>query len=253
MRKNKINLVIILIFCMSNISSAAVVDLISPDKLPIQLREGDQVNLSIKITDYNDDKYITLETSLIQFGDKPIYDFGELNKYINENRYESKMTLNVSSLPQKAFLDISISGKAPYGETAIKCDNIIITKFDQTKLKFYEVHVDEKLVGIESFELIINKRQEFEETLQKIRISEFDGMKNDIRNLFNMGIVVEAQNIANEMSGIKWPGSMTLFGIIEIKSDIILDVIFIIVAIFMFIIGYIFGSRDIDKNEQNED
>lgn len=72
-----------------NNSSAATVELTS-GTLPSSLREGIQTNLTVKINELQDNNLLTIETSLIPAGDKPLYDFGELNAFINENRYQQK-------------------------------------------------------------------------------------------------------------------------------------------------------------------
>ncbi len=243
-------LVIIITVNAINIGTAATVELISPQSLPVKLNEGEQVSINIKIKDFEDAKQITLDTSLVSDG-KPIYDFGDLNPYINENKYQPKIILNISTLPQKAFLDVTISGKAPEGEKRIKIDNsdIIFSKFENTKLKLYEVSADEKLADIESSELVIAKKENFEKTIQQIRRKEFDNIKTDVQKLFDLGLTTEAQNIATDMSNIKWPDSLTLFGIMKIESDIWIDVIVIGVLIVGFFIGYGLGSRRPDDDE----
>ena len=254
MKKDKIKLAIIsfliLTILMVSISSASMVEVIAR-KLPAQLREGDQVDFTIKIKDYDEDtKSVTIETSLISSDNKPIYDFGDLNPSITDNRYNPRITLNASSLPPKTF-QVSISGKVPEGETRIKSDNtdLIISKFSDTKLKFYEILIDQKLAGIESFELIITKKEDFDKALNKITWKELDGVKREVKKLFDNGLTTEAQSIANEMSNINVPNSLSLFGILKIDNDILLDGIFLGLIIIVFIIGYVCGSRRSSEDE----
>lgn len=244
---NKLTIILLVIAAMINVSSAATVE-VTTGKLPVQLHEGDQVDFALKIKlDPDEEKNIIIETNLISSDNKPIYDFGDLNPSITDNRYNQKIVLNVSST---SLIQVSISGKVPEGETRIKPGNsdLVISKFTETKLKFYEVRAGQKLAGIESFELIINKKEKFENTLGSTRRSELDGMKREVRKLFDLGLSTEAQAIADEMNNIKWPDSLTLFGIIKINDNLILNGIFIISLVIIFVIGYILGSRQYDDN-----
>lgn len=255
MKKNDIRHTIIIfllmVVLMVNISSAATVEITS-GKLPSQLHEGDQVDFTIKINDYDEDvKNIIIETSLISANNKPIYDFGDYNPSITDNRYNPKITLNTSSLPPNTF-QVSISGKVPDGETRIKSDksDLVISKFSETKLKFYEVRTDQKLSGIESFELIITKKEVFEKTINKITWDKLDGVKREIKKLFDSGLTTEAQNIAEEMGKINVPNSLSLFRIIKIEDDMLLNAIAVGLILITFVIGYVFGSR---KQQEDED
>ncbi len=240
---NKKIIVLILFIFFINNSSAATVELTS-GTLPSRLREGDQINLTVEIKELQDNKLLTIDTSLIPVGDKPLYDFGELNAFINENKYQQKITLNLSSL-NRQFIYVTISGKAPDAGNNIKCGNsdLIITKFDNTKLKFYEVHADDKLIGIESFDLIILKKENFENSLQQISWSQLDELKKETRNLFDLGLVNDAQILANEMKNIQLPNNLLLFGFIQIQNNTWLNIIFLISILTCFIIGYLLGSR----------
>jgi hypothetical protein len=240
---NKKIIVLILFIFFINNSSAATVELTS-GTLPSSLREGDQINLTVEIKELQDNNLLTIDTSLIQAGDKPLYDFGELNAFINENRYQQKITLNLSSL-NRQFIYVTISGKAPDAGNNIKCDNsdLIITKFDNTKLKFYEIQADNKLIGIESFDLIILKKENFEKTLQQISWFQLDELKKETRNLFDLGLVNDAQILADDMKNIQLPNNLLLFGFIEMKNNTWLNVVFLISILICFIIGYLLGSR----------
>jgi hypothetical protein len=241
---------IIMISTMVTMSSAATVDLVNPAQLPTQLREGEQISLTIKIGDYGDVKNIIIDTSLILSDNKPIYDFGELNPSITENRYNQTITIDTSLLPQKEF-QMSISGKAPVGETEnkIKDTDIVIRKFSGSKKNYYEVHADKTLANVNSFELVIKIEDDFVKTLDKVTWKEFDGMKKEVTKLFYSGLTSEAQKIANEMIKITVPGSLSLFGTIEIESDILLNIAVIVTALVAFSLGFIVGRRRDDEDD----
>lgn len=242
---------LLILLLIINNGNAATVELTNPEKLPAQLSEGEQTNMTIKIKDLDNVKQVILETSLVPMsGDKPLWDFGDLNQYINENRYQKKLTLDLSSLQQK-IITVTIIGKAPDGETKYTCEqsDVIVSKFENSKLKLYEITTDGKLARVESFELIINKKQEFEGTMLQIKRSELDGLKGEARKLFDRGLVIEAQNIAIQMKNLKWPDSLTLFGFIKIENDLLLNGIFIIAIIIVFLIGYVLGARQESTNE----
>lgn len=251
MINKKIILLTLFIFFINN-SSAATVELTS-GALPSSLREGDQINLTAEIKELQDNNLLTIETSLIPAGDKPLYDFGELNAFVNENRYQQKITLNLSSL-NRQFIYVTISGKAPDAGNNIKCGNsdLVITKFDYTKLKFYEISADTKLIGIESFDLIILKKENFEKTLQQMNWDQLNELKKETRNLFDLGLVNDAQILANSMKNIQLPSSLLLFGFIAINNNTWLNIIFLISILVCFIIGYLLGSRKqyFDDNEE---
>lgn len=238
------------IVAMSNISSAAIVELINSEKLPSQLHEGEQVSLTIKIEDYGDAKSITIDTSLVLSGNTPIYDFGTLNPSVPGNRYNSTIILDTSLLPAKEF-QVSISGRAPAGEvrTKVSDTDIVISKFSGTTKNFYEVHADKKLADIKSFELIIGTKDNFDKTIEKVIWKELDGLKKEDERLFDSGLTAEAQDIANEMANIKIPNSLSLFGIVNVESDLLLDTIVVLVFIVAFIIGYIVARRSDDNLE----
>ena len=237
------------IMIMVSVSSAATIDVTS-GKLPAQLREGDQTNFTIQIKDYSDAKQLTLVTSLIQNGDKPLWDFGNLNPNIDTNRYQQTISLNLSSLP--ATISISVSGKAPSGETVTKYDGgIFVSKFSDTKLKLYEADIDGKLASIESFEFIINKKENFENTMGQITDSKYDNIKRDIRNLFDLGLATDAQSIADDLNKIKdmQSGNILLFGLIKIGDGLWLNITAILLIIIGGIIGFLLNSKRGEEEE----
>ena len=73
-------------------------------------------------------------------------------------------------------------------------------------------------------------------------------MKKDVSKIFYIGVTTEAQNLATEMSNIVWPDSLTLFTVLPIKSNMILNILVIVIGIVMYIAGYVIGSRD-DEEE----
>lgn len=248
----KINMLAIVSFILAmftiNGASAATVEMVDPGKLPVQLQEGEQVDFTIKIKDYEDAEQLTIETNLVPSTDKPLWKFGDSDSIIETNRYQPKITLNLSSLP--AILMVSVSGKVPEGIDKVKCGDIVLNKVQGTKLKFYEVYADKKLVKIESFGLVIKIKDDFEKTLQQIRKKEFDGMKTEATKIFDTGLTTEAQNIATEMTNIKWPDSLMLFGIINIESDMMINGIVIGSILITFILGYLLGSRGQDDDSE---
>lgn len=237
------------LFLVFNVS-ATTVELLLPETLDYKIEEGKQINFTIMIKDieYKENDFLTLNTNLVASQDKSIYDFGELNKYITENRYQQKIKLNLSSLPKKDIIYITITGSTPNGEIKTKCDNdLVLIKFHEGKLKLYEAYIDDKLVGVETYELINKKKENFENTIQQINWDELDSLKYEIRNLFDLGLAIEAQNLATEMSDIKRPDNLKLFKIIHINNNLWLNLITLAVIIICFFIGYIIGSRNGDE------
>lgn len=236
------------------ISSAATVELVNPAQLPAKLREGDQTNLTISIGDYGDAKSITIGTSLISSDNKPIYDFGVLNPSITENRYNQTITIDTSLVQQKEF-QVSISGKAPIGETEnkIKDTAIIIRKFSSSNQKYYEVLADNALVNTKTFELVIKIEDDFVKTTEKITWKELEGTKKEVTKLFYSGLTSEAQSIANEMVKITVPGSLSLFEILKIESDMWLNIIVVVIALIMFFLGFIVGRRGDSEEDQTQE
>jgi len=243
---------LLLILCQAPDSYAAQVEVVS-GSLPEKLHEGQQINFTIEVSDYSyeDARYFNVETNLLLISDdQPLYDFGELNKYVNsQDRYKQSIALNLSSLPRKDSIRISIAGKAPDGENIIKCEptDVVITKFQEGKLKLYEVDANGKVVDVKLFELVIYKKEKFEETMQQIRWEELDNMKQEVRKLFDRGLVTDAQNLASQMSNIKYSNHLLLLGIIKIKNNLWLNAICIFLIIMSFIIGYLRGSSLSDR------
>lgn len=242
--------VIALIITTITLSSATTTELISPKEVQTQLKEGDEVTLTIKIEDYNKASNIVITTSLVALNNKPIYDFGTLNPSITENRYSQTITLNTSTLPQKEF-QVIIAGKAPIGEVETKVENtdLIIRKITSSNKKYYEVMSDGILSDIKSFELIIKTEDTFIKTNEKITWKELDGTKKEVNKLFYSGLTTEAQNIANEMTKIKKPNDLVLFTFIQIESDLLLNTIMTIVMVIMLILGFVAGRYNSDNNE----
>ncbi len=230
---------IIAVMLTANITSAAVVEVTS-DRLPTQLHEGDLISFDLKIDTDPGDKNISLETNLVS-SDKPLFDFGNLNPTISENRYSQKIILDVSTMP--STFQITVSGKVPSGENRLKFEgtNLLVSKFTDTKLKYYEVKhygQDQKQpIGIETFQLIINKKEKFDSTLNSINIPELDNTKKEIQKLFDLGLTTEAQDIANTLTNIKFVNSLSLFGIIKINDNLTLLIILAILCIISFIVG----------------
>lgn len=241
-----IYILIVLFFSISN-ASATIVELDSNEELPSKLHEGEKINFTINIYDFNyqEANFIEIETNLGAYEDEPIYDFGELNKYINSNRYEQNIEINLSSLPQQDHIYVTISGQAPNGEIKIPTDGnyFNLIKFQDGKLKFYDISLDDKPVDTESFELIIAKKEKFEKTMQQIKWDELNGLKLEVRNFFNIGLVTEAQNLATLMSEIERPDYLVLFGFIEITSIFWLNMITIGLIFFTFIAGFWLSSK----------
>ena len=124
---------------------------------------------------------------------------------------------------------------------------MVITKFQEGKLKLYEVDANGKVVDVKLFELVIYKKEKFEETMQQIRWEELDNMKQEVRKLFDRGLVTDAQNLASQMSNIKYSNHLLLLGIIKIKNNLWLNAICIFLIIMSFIIGYLRGSSLSDR------
>lgn len=240
--------ILIITAFMTNVASATTAEL-TTGKLPDKLKEGEQVDFTIKIKNYENAEQLILETNLLPSAtDKPIWNFGESEQVIDANRYSQKITLNLTGLP--IFLNVKVSGKVPEGIDKVKCDDIVLNKMHNTKLKFYEIRTDEKLVGIESFELIITAKEEFEKTLENVRGTEFDEIKQELRKIFYSGITTESQNIATSLNNMKRPDNLKLFFFVPINSDTMLNIITVIMMLLIFIVGYKLGSRD--PNENNE-
>jgi len=242
-------IVILLLILAIDMASATTVELINPGKLPTQLNEEEQVNYTIKISDYDDAKSITIETSLISSNNKPIYDFGELNPTISENRYNPTIVIDTSRIPKT--LQITISGKVPGGEIVDNYGGIIVTKFRDPKLKYYDIHVDKKLAVVEPFELIIEKKKTFDSTMEQITRTELSGIKREIGKLFDKGLISDAHGIATETSNIKWPDSLSLFGVINIDSDLWLNIIAIVILGIGLFAGFLIGAN-IDNSSKED-
>lgn len=237
-----------LLIILSMISNAAAIKVDPVPNLAPNLDEGVPINFTLKIDNLDqrtvDD--LTIETNLIGSGNSPIFDFGDLNKYIDNERYKQTLHLNLSSIPNKKTMTIMISGKTPSGETSYPVrNNLILTTFNEGDLKYYEVkNGEENSLGIAAFKLNIQNKQQFEETMQQINLVELNPLKEDVRELFNIGFVTEAQKMASEMSGIKLPpDNLMLFSILDIKSELTLNVIVVGFLTLGIVIGYVIGKK----------
>lgn len=240
----------IILSIISNVSAITVEPVDPP--LTSQLNEGTQVNFTLKIKDLDqrDTDYLRIETNLVKSGDSPIYDFGDLNEYIDNNRYQKSLDLNLSSFPQEKMITVTVSGQAPNGEISKKVnDNLVLTTFRNGDLKYYEV-TNGKQVEIKAFKLNIQKEEKFEDTMQQINLNELNPLKQDVRELFNIGLVTEAQKMASEMSEIKLPpDNLMLFNIVNVKSNSFLNLVAIIFLVFGLILGYVFRMKTEFKDE----
>lgn len=241
---------LITLFVVS-IASATTIELVNPDELSGQLNEGDYVEFTLKIKDYEDVSSIKLETNLETIGNEPLYDFGNLNEQITGNKYDQTMILTDSDLPQMAFLEVTISGKVPNGEIRDPYgDNLVLIKFKKTNLKYYEVKTDDKTDGIETFELQIKRQIDFENTMDKVELEELNALKKETRELYDNGLVMEAEDFANEMSKIKLPNNLRFLEIIEIRSNLMLNLMVIGSSILFLIFGFIIGLYYVSSGDK---
>lgn len=234
--------VMLVFICMINVSVASnQVELISPKTLPSELNEGDSINFTIRINNYNsvNAQFITIDTNLEQqAADIPIYNFGELNKYLDVNLYQQQITLNLSQIPQN-YIDVSISGKVPAGEKLISAgSNITLTTFRERQQKYYEVKINDESWGMAPFLLNIKTKQDFENTMKQIEFVQLEGIKKETRELFDQGLVINAQKFADEMVKIELPNNLQLFSFISITNNFKLN----LVVIITFILGLFAGA-----------
>ncbi len=255
----KKNIFLSLLFALilfAGVSSGITVEMENPSNVPTYLEEGEHVSFVLLIDNIDEDiSSLTLETNLLSANSEPIYDFGDSNKYVPVNRYDKKMNVNLSSFPQRNFIRVSISGKAPSGEINHKDEDtgLVTTTFRDSKLKYYELKVNEEPYNIETFELRIQKKENFEKTMQSIEIDELDGLKLKTRDLFDKGLVTESQGIANEMSTIKLPNNLKMFGIVNVHSNLQLNIFAIVFLLIGAILGAILYSRSISDEDDDID
>jgi len=255
----KKNIFLSLLFALilfAGVSSGITVEMENPSNVPTYLEEGEHVSFVLLIDNIDEDiSSLTLETNLLSANSEPIYDFGDSNKYVPVNRYDKKMKVNLSSFPQRNFIRVSISGKAPSGEINHKDEDtgLVTTTFRDSKLKYYELKVNEEPYNIETFELRIKKKENFEKTMQSIEIDELDGLKLKTRDLFDKGLVTESQGIANEMSTIKLPNNLKMFGIVNVHSNLQLNIFAIVFLLIGAILGAILYSRSISDEDDDID
>jgi hypothetical protein len=243
----------IILSIISNVS-AITVDPVNPH-FASKLDEGAQINFTLKIKDLDQRNadYLKIETNLVKSGNSPIYDFGDLNEYLNINRDRPNLNLNLSSIPQNKIITVTISGQAPSGEIQNKNQDLVLTKFLEGNLKYYEVDNGDQPCqnGIQVFQLNNPKKEKFEDTMQQINLDELNTLKQDIRELFNIGLVTQAQKMASEMSEIKLRDYLKLFNIVYIKSDLSLNLVAISFLLLGFIIGFVV-SKKTEKDETEE-
>ncbi len=223
------------------------------DSLPGQLEEGEILSFTLLIDDIDDDiSTLSLETNLLSANNEPIFDFGDSNKYISVNRFDQTIDVNLSSFPQSNYIRVMISGKAPSGDIKHTGDdtNLVTTTFRDSNLKYYELKIDGEPYDIETFELRIKKKEHFENTMQNIEIKELDGIKLQTRNLFEKGLVTEAQGFADEMAAVKLPDSLKLFGIVDVNSNSKLNIISILFLLIGIVLGALLYSRSIPDDDE---
>jgi hypothetical protein len=245
-----------LFIILSIISNAAAIKVDQVPNLAPKLDEGTPVNFTLKIYDLDqrtvDD--LTIETNLVASGNSPIFDFGDLNKYIETERYKQTLHLNLSSIPNKKTITIMVSGKTPSGEISDSVrNNLVLTTFNDGDLKYYEVkNGEENPLGIAAFKLNIQKKEQFEDTMQKINLDELNPLKQDVRDLFNIGFVTEAQKMASEMSEIRLPPSnLKLFYIVDVNSDFSLNLITVIFLLLGCVVGFVIRMKTSELKEED--
>lgn len=242
----------IIISMISN-ASAITAEPADPSGLPSQLDEGAQISFTFKITDFDQRSTdnLKIETDLLKSGNSPIYDFGDLNEYIDSSRDRQDLYLNLSSIPPRKVITVTVLGKSPSGTIEKKIeDGIVVTKFRDGNLKYYEVSNGDKSCGIETFKLNIEKKKQFEDTMQQINLDEFSLMKQEVRKLYDFGFVTEAQSMASEMSKIKLHDNLSLFGVLDIKTNSSLNVVTVGFLFLGLITGFVLRMKLEAKDEE---
>jgi hypothetical protein len=103
---------------------------------------------------------------------------------------------------------------------------------------------------IQTFKLNIQKKEKFEDSMQQINLNELDPLKKDVRELFEIGLVTEAQQMASDMSGINLHDYLKLFNIVDVKSNFSLNIVAISFLSFGFIVGYVCRMKREVKEEE---
>lgn len=236
--QNRLILSLFIIICI--IPNVSAINAEVASSLAPSLDENSQVNFTI-IIDGLDQRTsdLTIKTDLVRSGNSPIFDFGDLNKYVGTSIYEQTVRLNLSSIPNNKTITVLVSGNTPRGETSKSIqDGLVLTRFYDGNLRYFEVENGEgTTLAIHTFKLNIKEKQQFEDTMEQIKWDELNPLKQNVRSLFDMGLVTVAQDMASDMSKIK--SNLKLFNIIDIKNEFSLNLIVISIFLCGIIVGFI--------------
>ncbi|MDK2831487.1 MAG: hypothetical protein PWQ75_1239 [Methanolobus sp.] len=216
---------------ISLISNVGAVDVDIAGNLPDEAKEGDIIEYDLTITSIPQSAdYISFETDLEAYGNYPLYNFTELDITSNSNNY----VLDLNDSDEEVL--VHIQGKVPVVREVVQTDKVTLIKLDEktTGYAYYRFNLldDEKNSLKDSdtriFTISVPEIESFEGKLDTI---EDPFMRNYLSDLFDKGLVHEANELADYLNSDEEEGP---------EISLYLAVGGIIIAL---IIGAIIGIR----------
>ncbi|WP_321428712.1 hypothetical protein [uncultured Methanolobus sp.] len=226
---------------ISLISNVSAVDVDIAGDLPDEANEGDIVEYDLTISGIPQSAdYISFETDLEAYGSNPLFNFTEFNITSNSNNY----VLDLNDSDEEVL--VHIQGKVPVVREVVQTDKVTLIKLDEkrTGYAYYRFNLldDEKNSLKDSdtrtFIIEVPEIESFEAKLDTI---ENSFMRNYLTDLFDKGLVNEANELADYLNSDEEEGP---------EVSLYLAVGGIIAAL---IIGAIIGIRIGNSDDDYED
>jgi hypothetical protein len=209
------------------------------------ISNGETTEITIKVTDYRigGGSNLTFETDLVQWGEKPLYDFFELNKELDSNkeinRYDNLVKIN---LPDQDEITVKMAGKTPQAVESKTLDGVNIVDYYTGPYKYFEIKLldpNGKVIAskLMAFDILVEEKKEFEEKLKRIDRDDLKNLKSFAMDLHEKGLVEEADELASLLMEVPQP---------EEKLTYRLLIVFLLVCILgAYIIGFRRGGNEI--------
>jgi hypothetical protein len=226
---------------ISLISNVSAVDVDIAGDLPDEANEGDIVEYDLTISGIPQSAdYISFETDLEAYGSNPLFNFTEFNITSNSNNY----VLNLNDSDEEVL--VHIQGKVPVVREVVQTEKVTLIKLDEKRSGYayyrFSLLDDEKNslkdTDTRTFIIEVPEIESFEAKLDTI---EDSFMRNYLTDLFDKGLVNEANELADYLNSDEEEGP---------EVSLYLAVGGIIAAL---IIGAIIGIRIGNSDDDYED
>jgi len=168
-------------------------------ELPGEVEEKEVISSTITISNIPAAAdFITFDTDLVKYGDRPIYNFTGLELQSNESRFE----LPVEDSGGKIV--VQLNGRVPETREVKQCDELTLIKYDPklTGYAYYRIRLtdeDGNPLGQSDTRTFSIAVPEIDEFRRKMTLMEDSFFSVYLQDMFDKGLVTEANEIADHV------------------------------------------------------